>query len=123
MTGSIAMMLPPAPDLPGALLSYQRQNLFCDVALQFCLGESRCGVGRPRTDDASLRRRFNDGGVAVSLPAHKVVLAAAGQFFRDAIEETQNDVIEIPSPVDEHSLKTIVEWIYGGLGEIEVSID
>ena len=101
--------LPPAPDLSETLLSYQRLNLFCDVSLRF-------------------RRRVVDGDseapVAsddwVVFPAHKVVLAAASPLCRRLIEGSSEDVIEIPEPTDDVSMKMIVDWIYGGVRETEV---
>ena len=117
--------LPPAPDLSRSLLAYQRQNLFCDVVLR-C---RRSFVDEAdRSVDVGRGAKKSDGGF-VTIPAHKVVLAAASSFFRSAIDEdlassplTMNScpVIAIPEPADHFSMKIIVEWIYGGLRVIKV---
>ena len=106
--------LPPAPDLSDKLLAYQRQNLFCDVSLQF---RRRQNV----LDDQKFGVKTRNHGALATIPAHKVVLAAASPFFRRAIEEHSGNAIVIPEPLDEDSMNMILEWIYGGLTEAAVS--
>ena len=147
------MTLPPAPDLPSALLTYQRRNILCDAVLLFSPridgGDRDSESPRVPASTANRRRRsiraaggddWREGKAAPSkalvpgralddkeapthcISAHKVVLAAASPFFREAIgEASENVVITISEPAEESDMKRIVSWIYGGLNEVEVS--
>ena len=147
---STTMTLPPAPDLPSALLTYQRRNILCDAVLLFSPridgGDRDSESPRIPASTANRRRRpiragdWREGKAAPSkallpgrafkdkeapthcISAHKVVLAAASPYFRKAIgEASENVVITISEPVEESDMKRIVAWIYGGLKEVEVS--
>ena len=106
--------LPAGPDLLNALLSSQRQKLYCDVILQTRSTENAKNDGQKTGVKDSLK--------PISVAAHRVVLASVSPYFKDEIENSRspNKIIRLPASVDEVALKIIVEWIYGGLKEIEV---